>query len=123
VTDLSLVVVVDDDESIRESLPHLLRELGYRSVAFESAEAFLESGCVDNTGCLILDITMPGGLSGPELERELAVRKQLVPIVFITADRPRPGMRSAVDENALCLYKPFSEQSLLEAIRMATVAV
>lgn len=121
-TTLCLVVVVDDDESIRESLPDLLRELGYRSMAFESAEAFLASGCVTETGCLVLDITMPGGLSGPELRRELVLRNQEVPIVFITADRPRPDSWSAVDEDVQCLFKPFSEASLLKAIRTATVA-
>jgi FixJ family two-component response regulator len=122
VTTLCLVVVVDDDESIRESLPDLLRELGYRSMAFESAEAFLASGCVQETGCLVLDITMPGGLSGPELRRELVLRNEEVPIVFITADRPRLGSWSAADQDVQCLIKPFSEASLLKAIRTATVA-
>lgn len=121
-TRLSLVVVVDDDESIRESLPELLRELGYQSMAFESAEAFLASGCVSHTRCLVLDIVMPGGLSGPELRRELAHRKQEVPIVFITADKSRPGVWCAVDEDIQCLRKPFSDASLLEAIRKATFA-
>ena len=80
----SLVSVVDDDESVRESLPDLLREFGFAAQAFSSAEAFLASDYVDQTRCLVLDIAMPG-MTGPELQRELARRRQAIPIVFITA--------------------------------------
>ena len=79
-----LVSIVDDDESVRESLPDLLGEFGFRAEAFSSAEAFLESGSLKETGCLILDVTMPG-MSGPELQRELALGGQAIPIVYITA--------------------------------------
>ena len=82
----SLVSVVDDDESVRESLPDLLREFGFAVRAFSSAEEFLTSDCVDETRCLILDIAMPG-MSGPELQQELKNRRQEIPIIFITAQR------------------------------------
>jgi FixJ family two-component response regulator len=115
----SLVSVVDDDESVRESLPDLLRELGFSARAFASAEAFLASDCVGETKCLILDIAMPG-MSGPDLQRELTLRRQVVPIVFITAEadekvRPRMLAQGAVE----CLIKPFSETALLDAINAA----
>ena len=115
----SLVSVVDDDESVRESLPDLLRQLGFAAEAFSSAEAFLASGPMSETSCLVLDIAMPG-MSGPELQRELARRRQDIPIVFITghADstvRPNLLARGAVE----CLVKPFSEAALLDAIQAA----
>jgi FixJ family two-component response regulator len=114
-----MVSVVDDDESVRESLPDLLKVCGYGAEAFPSAEAFLESGAVRRTRCLILDVSMPG-MSGPDLQRELARRRQEVPIVFITAhrdeaDRPRLLERGAVE----CLFKPFSEAELLDAVARA----
>lgn len=115
----SLVSVVDDDESVRESLPDLLRQVGFATEAFPSAEAFLASDVVSETDCLLLDIAMPG-MSGPDLQQELARRRQEIPIVFITAhgdraDRPRLLARGAVE----CLFKPFSEADLLDAVRSA----
>jgi FixJ family two-component response regulator len=80
----SLISVDDDDKSVRESLPDLLREFGFLAQAFSSAEEFLASDCVGETRCLILDIAMPG-MTGPELQRELMLRRQEIPIVFITA--------------------------------------
>jgi len=114
-----LVSVVDGDESVRESLPDLLRELGFAVEAFSSAEAFLASGHMGATRCLILDIAMPG-MSGPELQKELLRRRHAIPIIFITAhgeaaDRPRLIRQGAVD----CLIKPFSEADLLKALRAA----
>ena len=114
-----LVSVVDDDESVRESLPDLLRELGYSARAFSSAEEFLASDCVRETRCLILDIAMPG-MTGPDLQRELTVRGQEIPIVFITAQadetvRPRSLEQGAVE----CLFKPFSDTALFEALSAA----
>ena len=79
-----LVSVVDDDESVRESLPDLLRELGFDAHAFSSADEFLASEVLDQTDCLILDVAMPGR-GGPELQQELATRRPDLPIVFITA--------------------------------------
>jgi FixJ family two-component response regulator len=115
----SLVAVVDDDESVRESLPDLLLEFGFAARAFASAEEFLASDCLDQTRCLILDVAMPG-MSGPDLQRELTRRRQEIPIVFITAHadasvRPRLLERGAVE----CLLKPFSEAALLDALRAA----
>src|SRR6476646_6670068 len=80
----SLVSVVDDDESVRESLPDLLRQFGFAVQAFSSAEEFLSSDFVGRTKCLVLDVAMPG-MSGPDLQRELMNRRQEIPIVFITA--------------------------------------
>ncbi len=82
----SLVSVVDDDESVRESLPDLLREFGFAARAFSSPEEFLVSDCVGQTRCLILDIAMPG-MTGPGLQQELKLRRQEIPIIFITAQR------------------------------------
>jgi FixJ family two-component response regulator len=115
----SLIAVVDDDESVRESLPDLLREFGFAARAFSSAEEFLASGCIGEAQCLILDITMPG-MSGRDLQHELKRRRQTVPIVFITAHgdealRPRVLEQGAVE----CLFKPFSDTALLEAIQAA----
>jgi FixJ family two-component response regulator len=115
----SLVSVVDDDESVRESLPDLLRQLGFAAQAFSSAEAFLASEVVGETRCLILDVAMPG-MSGPDLQQELTRRRQEIPIVFITAHedvtiRPRLLARGAVE----CLFKPFGETALLDALNAA----
>jgi FixJ family two-component response regulator len=115
----SLVSVVDDDESVRESLPDLLRQFGFEAEAFSSAEAFLASSAVAETSCLLLDVAMPG-MSGPDLQQELTRRRHAIPIVFITAHgdralRPRLLARGAVE----CLLKPFSEAALIDAISTA----
>ena len=115
----SFVSVVDDDESVRESLPDLLREFGFAVQAFASAEEFLASDSIASTKCLILDIAMPG-MGGHELQLELARRCHEIPIVFITAHqddtlRPRVLARGAVE----CLFKPFSDAALLEAVNTA----
>jgi FixJ family two-component response regulator len=117
--DVSLISVVDDDDCIRESLQGLLQSIGFAVATFSSAEAFLDSGCLTTTDCLILDVRMPG-MRGPDLQRELARRKCQMPIVFITAHgdediRPRVLSEGAVD----CLLKPFTEEALLKAIRVA----
>lgn len=115
----SLVSVVDDDESVRESLPDLLREFGYAAKSFASAEEFLASGSVSETRCLVLDVSMPG-MSGPELQRELTRLHLEIPIIFITAQgdesiRPRLLELGAVE----CLFKPFSDTALLAALNAA----
>ena len=115
----SLVSVIDDDESVRESLPDLLRQFGFAAVAFPSAEAFLESQAAGRTRCLVLDVAMPG-MSGLDLQQELARRHWEIPIVFITATGdhtigPRVLARGAV----ACLSKPFSETALLYALSAA----
>ena len=115
----SLVSVIDDDESVRESLPDLLRQFGFAAEAFASAEAFLESQLIGRTRCLVLDVAMPG-MSGLDLQQELARRRWEIPIVFITATgdqtiRPRVLALGAV----ACLSKPFSETALLYALNAA----
>ena len=115
----ALVAVIDDDQSVRESLPELLRASGYEVEAFSSAEEFLASGDGGRTKCLVLDVAMPG-MSGPELQRELQRRGQSLPVIFITANadgtmRPRLLEQGAVE----CLFKPFTERALLAAIGSA----
>src|SRR6478672_11316044 len=114
-----LISVVDDDESVRESLPDLLKEFGFEAQTFSSAEEFLASESVGHTNCLVLDVAMPG-MSGPDLQQELKLREQSIPIVFITAQRdaairPRLLAQGAVD----CLFKPFEAADLLQALNTA----
>ena len=117
--DRSVVSVVDDDESVRESLPDLLREFGYSAQAFSSAEEFLASEYVGRTRCLILDIAMPG-MSGLDLQRELTLRREEIPIVFITAHRDESIRPQVLERGAVeCLFKPFSETALLRALHAA----
>lgn len=115
----SLVSVVDDDESVRESLPDLLRELGFAAKVFSSAEDFLESDYVNQTRCLILDISM-AGMTGPDLQRELKLRKKEIPIVFITGNRDESIRPRLLEQGAVeCLFKPFSDTALLKAVNAA----
>jgi FixJ family two-component response regulator len=117
--DRSLVSVVDDDESVRESLPDLLREFGFAVQAFSSAEEFLASCFLAKTECLILDVAM-SGMSGPELQRELSLRHCKIPIVFITAQRDEAIRPQVLKSGAVeCLIKPFSDTALLEALNIA----
>ena len=114
-----LVSVVDDDESVRESLPDLLGEFGFAARTFSSAEEFLSSDCLDQARCLILDIAMPG-MSGPDLQRELKLRGQEIPIIFITASTDKSARPRLLEQGAVeCLFKPFSDTSLLKAINTA----
>jgi FixJ family two-component response regulator len=117
-----LLSVVDDDESIRESLPGLIKEFGYAARAFSSAEEFLSSGVVAESSCLILDIAMPG-MSGPELYQELKRRGEKVPVIFITAQKDE-RIRARVFEQGAAgfLLKPFSEAALLATIKVALQA-
>jgi FixJ family two-component response regulator len=114
-----LVSIVDYDESVRESLPDLLKEFGFAVEAFSSAEAFLASDHIGRTSCLILDMAMPG-MSGPDLQRELKLRRQDIPIVFITGHGDETVRPRALAEGAAeCLLKPFSDASLREALDVA----
>jgi FixJ family two-component response regulator len=118
-TTRALVSIVDDDESVRESLPDLVRQLGFAARAFPSAEAFLASEFVGETRCLLLDIAMPG-MSGPDLQRELVNRQQMIPIVFITASGDGAIRSQLLADGAVeCLFKPFSETALVEALNNA----
>jgi FixJ family two-component response regulator len=117
--EVPLVSVVDDDESVRESLPDLLKEFGYQSRVFSSAEEFLASDCVDQTKCLILDIAMPD-MTGPELQQELKLRGKEIPIVFITASRDETVRAELLDQGAVaCLFKPFGDIAMFEALQAA----
>jgi FixJ family two-component response regulator len=116
-----LVSVVDDSDSVRESLPDLLQQAGFAVQAFSSAEAFLASAAPDDTRCLILDVRLPG-MSGPDLQQELKRRGRAIPVVFITAQddsalRPRLVGQGA----AACLFKPFTDTALLDAVESALV--
>ena len=114
-----LISVVDDDESVRESLPDLLKEFGFDSQAFSSAEDFLSSDWVSQTNCLILDVAMPG-MTGPDLQRELTLRRLEIPIVFITAHRDDNVRPRLIEKGAVeCLFKPFTEADLLDALNTA----
>jgi len=115
----ALVSVVDDDESVRESLPDLLRSFGFSVEAFSSAEELLRSGSLARTSCLILDVAMPG-MTGPALQAELARRRSTTPIIFITGYGDIPMTVRAMKAGAVdFLSKPFGEEELLNAIRDA----
>lgn len=115
-TERPLLSVVDDDESVRESLPDLLREFGFAARAFSSANEFLLSDCVDETRCLILDIAMPD-MNGLALQQELRRRGQEIPVIFITAQKDEAVREEAFKQGAVnVLYKPFSDTALLEAL-------
>lgn len=114
-----LVTVVDDDESVRESLPALLRTSGYTVDAFSSAEAFLASGRISETKCLVLDVSMPG-MSGPDLHRELKRRESGIPIVFITGNENRWTCEDLMNQGAAgCLRKPFDPEILIDTVGAA----
>lgn len=114
-----LVSIVDDDESVRESLPDLITEFGFTARAFSSAKEFLASSCLDETRCLILDISMPG-MSGPELHQELRRRGRAIPIIFITGQKDDIIRARVVKQGAAgFLLKPFSDSDLLGAIKTA----
>src|SRR5512141_573042 len=115
----SLVAVIDDDESVRESLPDLLREFGFAVHAFSSAEEFLASDNVGETRCLILDVAM-SGMTGLDLQCELKSRGHQIPIIFITAQKDEAVRSRAFEQGAAeFLLKPFSDTALLAALNKA----
>lgn len=117
--DRTRIAIVDDDESVRESVPDLLRSFGLEVTPFASAEAFLESSELGMADCLVLDISMPG-MSGPELQQELRRRRVRTPIIFITAHSDEKGWPALLNNGAVaCLLKPFSEDAILAAIKTA----
>ena len=119
ISDKSIVCVVDDDFSVRDSTQRLIRSFGFRAEAFASAEEFESAGYLEEAACLILDVQMPG-MSGIELQRRLASRRCEIPIIFITAYENDVVRAQAIREGALAfLAKPFSEEVLLDAIHMA----
>jgi FixJ family two-component response regulator len=119
VTETFLISIVDDDESVRESLPDLLTEFGFKVQAFSSAEAFLASRWLNSTDCLVLDVAMPG-MTGLELQRELIRRRKRIPLVFITAHVNEAVRRRVIAQGAVaCLFKPFSPADLIDALNEA----
>ena len=114
-----LITVVDDDESVRESLPDLLKEFGFDAQTFSSAAEFLASEALTETSCLLLDVAMPG-MTGPDLQQELRRRERRVPIVFITAHRDATERVRLIAQGAVeCLFKPFEPADLLQALNTA----
>jgi FixJ family two-component response regulator len=114
-----IVAVVDDDESVRESLPDLLGEIGFKAEAFASAQEFLAYDRIADAQCLILDISMPG-MSGPELQCELIRRGHLIPTIFMTARSKDSIPTDLFQQGAVeCLFKPFSGAVLRAALNAA----
>jgi FixJ family two-component response regulator len=114
-----LISIVDDDDSLRNSLNNLIRSVGFRAQGFPSAEAFLNSSDLHDTACLILDVRMPG-MSGLDLQRQLVATHSPIPIVFITSHGDEDAQARALDAGAVAfLYKPFREEALLKAIDSA----
>ncbi len=114
-----LVAVVDDDESVRESLPAVLKQLGYSAQVFSSSEAFLASDALTLAQCLVVDVAMPG-MTGPELHQELRRRGVATPVVFITGQADVPLRRTLMSRGAVaCLFKPFTRLELITALRAA----
>lgn len=115
----ALISVVDDDECIRRTTTFLIESFGFRAAAFESAEDLLHSGRLRETSCLIIDMQMPG-MSGLELQSELASAGCGIPIIFVTAYDNNPSRQQAMQAGAVAfLDKPFNDQELFESIRLA----
>jgi FixJ family two-component response regulator len=114
-----VVFVVDDDPSIRDALTSLIRSVGLGVETFGSAQAFLRHPRPDASGCLVLDVRLPG-LSGLDLQRELAAAQITMPIIFITGHGDIPMTVQAMKAGAVeFLTKPFRDQDLLDAIAQA----
>ena len=114
-----LIMIVDDDESIRDALTSLLRSVGWRTEGFTSAEAFCQSGEVHTTACLLLDVQLPG-ISGLELQQQLRSSQARIPIIFITAYGNEAMRAQALQAGAVAFFvKPFNDTALLEAIHAA----
>lgn len=114
----TLISVVDDDESVREALPDLLREFGYSAKAFATGKELLDSSCVEKSKCLILDIAMPT-MSGPDLAREVRSRGHKTPIIFITAHADAASRPDVREMSVVCLIKPFNDTDLQNALKKA----
>ena len=118
-TATTLISVVDDDESVRDSTRTLLRSAGYKVATFESGELFLKSEALPDTDCLILDMRMPG-MGGLELQRKLNASDAGLPVIFFTAHDDRINRQSAIDGGATAYFqKPFAARDLLAAVETA----
>jgi FixJ family two-component response regulator len=116
---IPLISIVDDDDAHRSSLENLIRSVGLWAKGFSSAEAFLGSNHMHETSCLVLDVRMPG-MSGPDLQRRMAVANSPLPIIFITAHEDDAQRTQALEAGAVAfLHKPFYEDELLNAIEAA----
>jgi len=114
-----LIAVVDDDDSVRESLRGLFRSVGFAAQGFASDAAFLQSNDLPRTDCVILDVRMPG-MGGLELQRRLVASHPEMPVIFMTAHDDAPTRCLALSGGAVdYLIKPFSEEALLDAVRAA----
>lgn len=114
-----IIAVVDDDESVRESLPDLIQALGFDARAFSSAAAFLAASDGAPANCLVLDVAMPG-MTGPELQQELRRQGKNVPIIFITAHAEYCTWPALLASGAVaCLVKPFSAEAVVDALGQA----
>jgi FixJ family two-component response regulator len=115
----NLIAIVDDDESVRDSLRALLRSAGYTVTTFESAEVFLEAGLAMGTACVILDVRMPG-MDGPQLQTRLRNEHSRIPIIFITAHDDGPVRERVLRAGAVdVLNKPFAPTALLSSVQLA----
>ena len=118
-TGVPLISIVDDDDSLRNSLDNLIRSVGFRAQGFPSAEALLSSNQLHDTACLILDVRLPG-MNGLELQRRIAAANWRIPIIFITSHADGDARVRALAAGAVdYLYKPFREEQLLNAIDAA----
>ena len=116
---VQLISIVDDDDALRNSLDDLIRSIGFRTLGFPSAEAFLSSDQACDTACLILDVRMPG-MNGLDLQRQMVAANWRIPIIFITSHADDGARARALEAGAVAfLYKPFREEELLNAIDAA----
>ena len=114
-----LISIVDDDDSLRNSLDNLIRSVGFHAQGFSSAEAFLSSNQAHDTACLILDMRLPG-MNGLDLQRQIVAANWRIPIIFITSHADGDAESRALEAGAVdYLYKPFREEQLLNAIDAA----
>src|SRR5437016_1134721 len=113
---IDIVVGVDDDFRVRESIESLVESAGYSALVFSAAEAFLQSGALAGTSCLVTDVRMPG-MDGIELQRRVRLERPELPVIFISAHQDEEARRRALDGGAVAfLYKPFDGAELLGAI-------
>ena len=118
-TGVPLISIVDDDDSLRNSLDNLIRSVGFRAQGFPSAEALLSSNQLHDTACLILDVRLPG-MNGLELQRRIVAANWRIPIIFVTSHADGDAQARALEAGAVdYLYKPFRDEQLLDAIEAA----
>jgi FixJ family two-component response regulator len=122
-SEIPLITVVDDDAAIREAVQSLIRSVGLRAEGFASAPDYLQSGHLQDTACLIVDVRMPG-MSGLELQQQLTTAQCPLPILFITAHGDAETRARALSAGAVAfLDKPFGEEGLLRAVQAALPSV